>query len=312
MKRKNIFKRGSELTEKIMITAFSVAAAAACIVWMVGIINISKAVDINGNGAGGDGGSLSVQGKTKIAWNMSADQEYSLFTELSRRSQANGTTLDDESREMARQANASGSGYIPSLFAGNEDMGYFGTASFSSLPTNEQLTTAFGTSDFSFVDAGYFDMVSNNIYGMPVGKALVFTLCCFNEDNLTAEAKTAASVCDINTESPCQENFFKAYVYGGTTLLDSISGSGNFTYTLNIPALVAERTSDATSDSESHGFGESNFAYAVYRVAGEEALLIYNSDDGKMYDLGMSPVGPATLQSVQPASSPYFSTTVLD
>ena len=304
-------KKGSELTEKIMVAGFSVAAAAAVIIWMVGIINISKAVDINGNGSGAGGATLKFQGKKKVAWNMSGDQEWALAQRLSQLQKDQGLDSNEAARELARQIYGTGGGYVPEMFREDSDMAYFGTASFSTLPSNDVIASSVGGSSATFVGSGYADLIGASLIEAPVGKALVFTLLCLNQDNITQEVKTFSETC-TEGEDACQQMLLRNYVLNGSQLVCSLSGSGNMTFSYHMSGLNQERCADALTQSDSYAFGEGNFAYACYNVDGEELPFIYNSEDGKLYSINMDVVGDAVLDSVQPASCQYFSATLLD
>ena len=304
-------KKGSELTEKIIVTAFSVAAAAAIIIWMVGIINISKAVDINGNGSGAGGATLKVQGKKKVAWSMSGDQEWALTQRLNQIQKEQGLDSNEAAKELARQIHNTGGGYIPEMFREDSDLAYFGSASFSTLPSNEAIASSVGGSSATFVGSGYADLAGVNLVEVPVGKTITFALLCLNQDNITPEAKTLSESCPEGDNS-CQETLLRNYILNGSQLVCSLSSSGNITFNYNMNGLNQERCADVLTQTDSYGFGEGNFAYVCYKVDGQEVPFIYNSEDGKLYSVNMDVVGDAILDSVQPFSCEYFSVTLLD
>ena len=307
-------KKGSELTEKIMVTAFSVAAAAACIIWMVGIINISKAVDINGGGAGGGAGALTVGAeRKKVVHAMSSDQEWNLYQAIQADVNANGGDSSDAVERMKANFCHSGAGYVPEMFADSKDEIFFGDATFSTLPSNDAIASAAGGTVVTYKGAGYADVYAAELYGAPTSSALIFVLCALNENNITPACKTASEVCDINTPSPCSEQFFKDYIFGGATAMCPLSGSGNLYLQFNSPGLVPSATSDATTQNQAVGFGEAGLAYAVYEVDGVESVFFLNQDDGNLYEMNtFTSAGSAVIGSIQPASSPYFSTSLLN
>lgn len=311
-------KKGSELVEKIIVTAFSVAMAAAVILWMVNVINISKTVNLNGGIGGGSGtgaGALKVQGKTKIGLQMTSSQEKALMNAIKEKQDSEGLDSQNAAKALVKELNHNSPGYVPQMMEEYRDVMYFGSASFSSIPSGEEIATAMGgdgSVSLTYKGCGYVDMTAGTMYELPVSAGLIFIMGCLNEDNLTPECKAAANAC-TGTQEECEQALIENYVFGGASMVMPLSGNGNLTYSLNIPGFNPERTSGMTSDSQGVSFGEANFAYLCYEYQGQELIFPYDANEGRLCDMSLSPLPfEISLNSITPVSSPYFSTTLLD